>query len=511
MVVVGCGANMKSVLFVSVLVGFVLLLGRLSGFLRETLLAAAFGPTMTADAAIVLLTLPDLMVGLLLAGGFNAVLIPALKQAEGSARIVLVRRTALVVGFAFAVLAVILALSPDRVMAVIAPSIEEGALLDLPIAFRISLIALPVVAMTGVAAAYLNSIGRFAVPNLSVLLFNITLCAYLMVQDWIEMELAGFALAILVATTLRMSLHLVFMAPILRRLQSVAHANESRTTEGNFIRRFALGVLGLGVTVAAPVVFRTFYAATGEGNLALFSFALKLFELPSAILVGAVVMVMIPKLSALAVQQTRAEFDEALKTALIAGLTLAVTATCVAAIFALPITAAVYGYGAMGEADVAQVAELGGILMLGLPFLVAVQLGAVALSAQGRVWQMMIWALACLGVTAAGIVIVQSVAGKTALPFAAIGLTAYHALLAGCYLACLFGLRLPAVDTIRRISVIFLRSGVVALPFVGAMLFWGDVIGRWGGVGLAALVGVLLISVNLSPLRALRQMQIDSR
>lgn len=502
---------MKSVLFVSALVSFVLLLGRLSGFVRETLLAATFGPTVTADAAIVLLTLPDLMVGLLLAGGFNAVLIPAIKQAEGAERILLVRRTALVAGMAFAALAVLLALVPDRVMAIVAPSLEEGALPELPLAFRLSLIALPMVAVIGVAAAYLNSVGRFAVPNLSVLLFNLTLCAYLLAPGGLTLGLVGFAIAILAASLLRLGLHLIFMAPVFRRVAPSPASKTSQLVGSGFAKRFALGVLGLGVTVAAPVVFRTLYAATGEGNLALFSFALKLFELPSAILIAPVVIVMIPKLAALAVPEERATFDEALVTSLLAVLALATAAACVAFIFANPIASAIYGYGAMGAEDVALVAELGVLLMLGLPFLAVVQIGAAALSARGQVAQMVVWALVCLAMTTAVVAVLQAVADDAGLPFAAIGLVAYNGSLAGCYLACLFGLRLPATPMIRRIGWIVLRVVGASLPFAAIMSYWGETLGRWGGVGLAGVAGLLLLLASLGPLRALRALQIDSR
>ena len=502
---------MKSVLSVSALVGFILLLGRLSGFLRETLLAAAFGPTMTADAAIVLLTLPDLMVGLLLAGGFNAVLIPAIKRAEGHERIALVRRAAGVVALSFTVSALLLAMVPDQAMGFFAPSLDEGALPSLQPAFRLSLTALPIVAVVGVAAAYLNSIGRFAIPNLSVLMFNIILCCYLLIQHEIKLGLIGFALAIVVASILRLGLQLIFMRAMFQRLAAMKERTATRTHNADFIRRFSLGVLGLGVTVAAPVAFRTLYAATGEGNLALFSFALKLFELPSAILIAPMVIVMIPKLAATAAPEARAVFDDAFKTALMAGGTLAIIAVCIASTFATPITQAVYGYGAMGKEDVARVSELGIILMLGLPFLVAVQLGAAGLSARGQMRQLVICALVCLGVTMAAVALLQTITTLPKLPFAAMGLAAYNALLAVCYLFCLFGLRLPTFAVTRQVGWILLRSLAAIVPFAVVMAYWSEALGRWGGVGLAVVAGVVMLLANSGPLRALRRLEIDSR
>ena len=69
--------------FVSFLsVSSLLLLGRLSGFLREWLMAFIGGADQTTDIAIVLITLPDLMVTLLIGGGFTAAIVPVLKASK---------------------------------------------------------------------------------------------------------------------------------------------------------------------------------------------------------------------------------------------------------------------------------------------------------------------------------------------------------------------------------------------------------------------------------------------
>lgn len=502
---------MKSVLFVSALVSFVLLLGRLSGFVRETLLAATFGPTAHADAAIILLTLPDLMVGLLLAGGFNAVLIPAIKQVQGVERIVLVRRVALFVGMSFVVLASFFAAIPDHVMGVMAPALEDGSLPDLSAAFRISLLALPVVALIGVAAAYLNSVGRFAISNISVLLFNAILCLYLLAQPQPAYGLLGFSIAIVVASVIRLGLHLIFMKPFLQRQDKFALVEQSVSLDSGFAKRFFLGVLGLGVTVAAPVVFRTIYALTGEGNLSLFNFALKLFELPSAILIAPVVIVMIPKLAGMAAPIDRENFDQALITALTAGIALGTSAAAVTWTFALPITQTVYGYGAMTADSVAQVAGLSLVLMLALPFLAVVQLCAAGLSAQGLVNQLVIWPLICLCLAAVPVFLLQHVLALENLPIAAMGLTAFFMMLAGSYLFCLFGFRLPSTRTVWVTLLVVLRATAVSLPFAVIMAHYGDRIGQLGGVGLACFAGVLTILANMGPLRALWVLRIDTR
>ena len=53
-----------------------LLASRVLGVLRETALAAAFGSSGMADVAIVMLTLPDWLAGVLVSGALAYVLLP---------------------------------------------------------------------------------------------------------------------------------------------------------------------------------------------------------------------------------------------------------------------------------------------------------------------------------------------------------------------------------------------------------------------------------------------------
>jgi putative peptidoglycan lipid II flippase len=75
------------------LVGATLLAGRVSGLFREIQLAAAFGVSVSADVAVLLLTLPDLLVNLVLSGGLSAALIPRLRALPLQAAQALSRQT----------------------------------------------------------------------------------------------------------------------------------------------------------------------------------------------------------------------------------------------------------------------------------------------------------------------------------------------------------------------------------------------------------------------------------
>ena len=61
-----------------------ILLGRLLGFFRETLIASQFGVSGLADVAILTLTLPDLFMSVLLGGAASIVLVPVFVRLQGA-------------------------------------------------------------------------------------------------------------------------------------------------------------------------------------------------------------------------------------------------------------------------------------------------------------------------------------------------------------------------------------------------------------------------------------------
>ena len=79
--------KLTSILSTSLVLAATLLIGRVFGLLRETLLAMNFGISNTSDIAILMMTLPDFLVGILLAGGLSSALIPELAKLEPGQRL----------------------------------------------------------------------------------------------------------------------------------------------------------------------------------------------------------------------------------------------------------------------------------------------------------------------------------------------------------------------------------------------------------------------------------------
>jgi len=119
--------RLQNFLSAGALLSAALLAGRLAGFGRELLLANGLGLSAQADMAVILLTVPDLLVNLLLSGGIGVALVPLLRSQSDAQAALLLRQAGLLVGGLFAVLGLAFALWPDLWLGLLAPGMDIRA------------------------------------------------------------------------------------------------------------------------------------------------------------------------------------------------------------------------------------------------------------------------------------------------------------------------------------------------------------------------------------------------
>lgn len=494
----------RSVLVTSALISLVMLLSRLTGFLRELLLASQLGIGNVSDAAVLMLTLPDFMVGFLLAGGLSAAIVPALKNSGGAARIKLFRRIALLTVSCFAGLALLLALWTDGIIALLAPTLVDNPVAGFETALRISLLALPVVAYVGVQTSYLNTVGRFVLPNVSILIFNLIICFYLAFTIS-EGGLIGLAITLVVATMVRMGAQVLFAPEILRH-QPQDLADTAGHITLDLLRKFAFGVVSYGVIVGTPILFRSVYSSGGEGYLAVFSFAKRLFDLPTALIVAPLVTILLPKLATMA-HEANDELKDHVQQAVTVGLAFVGVIMVCGLLFMPMIVDLIFLHGAMTSTSTAHITSLANLFFLALPFYVMMHLGAMALMAQGRVGTVLgntTLALAfSLGMTF--VLLFDEVA--LAAP---IGFVAFHIFAAILNVGMILGWRCLHWGTWRGLAGVMLRTGAMTLPFAFYRLWYFDLFPLWGELGLLILCGLCLAAANISAFRTLHHMRTDT-
>lgn len=492
----------RSVLVTSAFVSLVMLFSRLTGFLRELLLASQLGTGQHADAAILMLTFPDFMVGFLLAGGLSAAIIPALKQRDQAERLRLIRRIILQTMLFFALLAVGLAWGAQYVIAGLAPSLGQNPLEGYETAFRISMFALPMIAVVGALTSYLNTVGRFILPSLSVLMFNLIICFYLAFFLSPAEGFGALALVLIVATLARVILQVSFSKEILGK----ANGQSRPIGDLGLARKFIFGVVSYGIIVGAPIVFRAVYALNGDGYLAVFSFSKKLYDLPTALLVAPLIAILLPKLAALAQLG-----QEGVQDHLIQAMTVCLAFVSIAMVsgwlFMPMIVELVFLRGAMTAADAAHITELTRLFLLALPFYAMMHLGAIGLSAQGQVNRVFIIALVSLVLSFA----LTYTLHNNGFDLSAIyGFIAFYVIAAGMSLAVVLRRRLLIWETWRNVVFVGLKTGAVAVPFIAIQASSYAAQPFWPEFGLFLICGLALSAVHFNTFRLLYKMRVDT-
>jgi len=278
-------------LSVGVLLSLVVLAGRVSGLLREVRIGAVFGLSDQTDLAVILLTTPDLLVNLLLAGGLSAALVPEFARIDPKERAALFIRVSLAAALVFGLLAVLMATTPQLFLALLAPAYAAAPPAGYALPFAIAAIALPFAALAGVTGALLNAEQKFLVVGSGTLIFNAVIIAVLFGSPSTSAPLTILAIAIAVAAALRFASQLVASLPHLRgstRLYSVDMPA--------LARRFVATLTASTMILLMPVALRSLVSLGGSGNIAAFNFATKLVELPTGIVLSTITTITFPHL-----------------------------------------------------------------------------------------------------------------------------------------------------------------------------------------------------------------------
>jgi peptidoglycan biosynthesis protein MviN/MurJ (putative lipid II flippase) len=446
----------------TVVLSLAVLLGRIAGFLREAVLAARAGATVEADAAVVLLTLPDFLVALLLAGGFGAALVPAFRGLPPDRRRHLLRQALVLVLAGFGILSAAIALWPRLVFAALAPAMAPDDVLPWLPAVRLVAAALPLAALSGVLGAWLQAGERFGAGGTGTLVYNGVLVAALALYFDPSQAPAVISWGVAAALLAR----LAFLLAMTRGMPMLPAG--TGVPEGLPLR-FVAGVAATGLTALSPVLFRTLASLEAGGQLASFSYGIRLFDFVAGVLVGPIATVALTRFSGLT-DGVRPAFDRLAATMAV----ISVAAMATGAIHAEALVRLAYDRGAMTGDGIAAVVHFMRLMMLALPFMGLAMLAAAALYARSRPGVVLgnaLVALACgVGVALAGPALV--------LP----GFIAFHAVNAALNLAALR----PGTGALRHLA----RPVPLALSL--AALLGGLAVASWVPAMAASLPGTVV-------------------
>ncbi len=270
-------------------------LGRLAGFVREALLARHYGLGADADAAVIVLTLPDSLLNILVGSAMGAALVPALaaqRLGEGQPGVdrlhAQVAILALVLGL---VLTLVLTLGASTLVHLLAPGLPAEAVARCAAVVDIALWAIPLTVLSSVVGAGLQERERFATTSLGTLWFNGAVIVALLLWSG---TLAAIAWAMIAGAVLRL------LGQLLEWRAAGGGWRWGRWSPQRTMAVAYIEVLLAGAAlVLLPLAGRWFASYAGEGSIAAWTYASKLFELPLQVVVTVFATALFPRFSRL--------------------------------------------------------------------------------------------------------------------------------------------------------------------------------------------------------------------
>lgn len=355
--------SLKQVLISGIWVSFGIMLGRIAGFFREAAIANTFGVSSTADVVILSLTIPDIMVNILVAGGLSAALIPEFKSHSPRLAGALFLQSSVLIGVVFSLVTFFLVYFSNEIVMLFAPGFDAVTAEKATEVLAFVLWLIPLTVLAGVSTAYLQSKGQFAIPAMGTLIFNLCLVFGLFFYVTDENDLDVFVWFVLLGGVVR------WLSQIFR-LKGDFYLKElwkKWLLHKLLFKRYLQAMFTLGILTLYPVVARAFASFQGEGGIAMTNYALKLVELPLGVVITVLSVVLFPKLAAAHIRDDQKEFSMMVEEGMFWSVILAVIIMACIYSAADSFIYLVYGWGEIGAEQLSNVSSILSIVVFSLP------------------------------------------------------------------------------------------------------------------------------------------------
>jgi putative peptidoglycan lipid II flippase len=319
-------------------VGGLTLVSRVTGFLRDIVMAAVLGAGPVADAFLVAFRLPNHFRAIFAEGAFAAAFVPAyarVRTQDGveAAKLFGDRIFTLLLASQIVLLAIALAFTPS-VIRLLAPGFsEEPERFGLAVALtRITFPYLALMTLVTLFSGILNSVGKFATAAAAPILLNFTMMFALLLAAFFPTAGHAAAWGVLIAGVLEVLL--VGGAALRADVMTVLRRPKLDEDVKRFFKALGpatIGSAGVQLALFADTIIASFLAA---GALSALYYADRLYQLPGGVIGIAVGTVLLPemarRLAAGDTQGARAAQERAIE------FTLLLAIPCVAAFLIVP-------------------------------------------------------------------------------------------------------------------------------------------------------------------------------
>ncbi|MDD2927011.1 murein biosynthesis integral membrane protein MurJ [Rhodoferax sp.] len=353
------------------IVSLLTLLSRITGLVRELLVASTFGASAMTDAFNVAFRIPNLFRRFFGEGAFSQAFVPVLaaskaQQGDAATR-VLIDRVATVLAWALLLLSVMGVLGAAALVWVMASGLKQE-----PRGFEVAVVMtrwmFPYIAfmsLVALGAGVLNTWKRFAVPAATPVLLNLCMIvAAWLGAPWFKTlglePIYALAGGVLLGGVMQLGVQwlalkrLNLQPRVSWRWSALRTAWRDAGTQ-NILRLMGPALLGVSVAHISMLINTQIASHLRPGSVSWITYADRLMEFPTALLGVAMGVVLMPQLASARASGDAAKYSAMLDWGLRLVAVLAMPCAVALLVFPTPLVAVLYHYGAMTAFDVQQV------------------------------------------------------------------------------------------------------------------------------------------------------------
>ncbi|MEO8158174.1 MAG: murein biosynthesis integral membrane protein MurJ [Betaproteobacteria bacterium] len=333
------------------------LVSRILGFVRDAVIARAFGAGLYTDAFFVAFRLPNLLRRLFAEGAFAQAFVPILGEYRTARSAdetrLLVDHVATLLGIVLVLVSAAGIVAAPVIIYLTAPGFAAS-----PDKFAITVELLRItfpyilfISLTSFAGGILNTWSRFSVPAFTPTLLNVSFIVFaLWLAPYFDPPVLALAWAVFVGGVLQLG----FQIPFLARIGMLPRIRFNLKDPGvwRIMRLMGPAVFGVSIGQISLVINTIFASFLVTGSVSWLYYADRLMEFPTGLLGVALGTILLPSLTRSFADNTGEEYSKLLDWGLRLTFMLALPCAFALALLAVPLIATLFHHGEFGVQDV---------------------------------------------------------------------------------------------------------------------------------------------------------------
>lgn len=338
------------------------MVSRVTGLLRESLFATAFGASNFTDAFNIAFRLPNLLRRLFAEGAFSQAFVPIITEYKTKngheATRTLVDHVATVLIWATVLVSIAGIVAAPVLIYWIGGGLQrEPAAFDAAVVMtRMMFPYIACMAFVALSSGVLNTWRQFKIPAITPVLLNLSfIFAAVVMADWFAQPIYAMAVGVCIGGLLQVALQLPSLLKIgmlprlsINPLRALRDAGVHR-----MLAKMGPAVFSVAAAQISLLINTTIAASLAAGAVSALQYADRLMELPTALLGVALGTILLPGLAKANTEGDTREYSSLLDWGLRLTFLLSIPAAVGLAALAEPMIATLFHYGAFDNADVA--------------------------------------------------------------------------------------------------------------------------------------------------------------